>query len=116
MKVNAWVVDRRGRLGRISQVHVAHRPNHHEVRFAGFYEVVPQYTLRPATQEEIDSRMREVAGVSLPGAPQDPEIEQNANLLGEAAGHSMPHTDYVEQAKVLKAKGYVIRRRTDRDK
>jgi hypothetical protein len=116
MKVNAWVADRRGRIGRISQIHVAHRPNHYEVRFAGFYEVVPRDALRPATQEEIDSSMREVAGVSTPGPAQDAEIERNADLLRKAAGHNMPHTDYVELAKALKAEGYVIRQRTDRNK
>ena len=111
MKLNAWVVDRRGRIGRISQVHVPRRPNHHEVRFAGSYEVVPQDALRLATQEEIDSRM--AADVPIPA---DREIERNANLLEEAAGYSMPHTHYLEQAKALKAKGYVIRQRTGRDK
>jgi hypothetical protein len=113
MKLNAWVVDRRGRIGRISQVHVPHRPNHHEVRFAGSYEVVPQRVLRLASQEEIDSRMGETAGVSIPG---DREIERNANLLEEAAGYGMPLTHYLEQAKALKAKGYVIRQRADRNK
>jgi len=109
MKVNAWVADRRGRIGRISQIHVAHRPNHWEVRFAGFYEMVPRDALRPATQEEV-------AGVSIPGLAQDAEIERNANLLRRAAGHNMPHTDYVELAKALKAEGYVIRQSADRNR
>jgi hypothetical protein len=110
LKLNSWVIDRRGRLGRVSQVHVAHRPDHYEIRFAGSYESVPTYALRPATQKEIDSRMDLATAIA-----QDMEIEQNAKILREAARPSMPHTDYVEQARTLKAIGYAIRRRTARD-
>lgn len=38
----------------------------------------------------------------------DDIIERNAALLATADGSSMPHIDYIEQAKALREAGYAI--------